>query len=139
MTLDTYLNFNGNCREAFNFYRSVFGGDFTTIQTFRNGPPDMGVAEEELDKILHVSLPIGTSVLMGSDMPSNFCSERVFGDNFSISVSPESKEEADRLFTELSGGGSITMPIQDVFWGSYFGSLTDQFGINWQVNFDRQT
>lgn len=139
MTLDTYLNFNGNCREAFNFYRSVFGGDFTTIQTFRNGPPDMGVAEEELDKILHVSLPIGTSVLMGSDMPSNFGPERVFGNNFSISVSPESKEEADRLFTELSGGGSVTMPIQDVFWGSYFGSLTDQFGINWQVNFDRQT
>ena len=76
---------------------------------------------------------------MGRDMPSNFGPERVFGNNFSISVSPESKEEADRLFTELSGGGSVTMPIQDVFWGSYFGSLTDQFGINWQVNIDRQT
>ena len=138
MTLDTYLNFNGNCRDAFDFYRSVFGGDFTTMQTFRNGPPDMGIAEEDLDQVLHVSLPIGSSVLMGSDMPSNFGPARVFGNNFSISVSPQSKEEADRLFTELSEDGTVTMPIQDVFWGSYFGSLTDKFGINWQINFDRE-
>ena len=135
MTLDTYLNFNGNCKEVFEFYRSVFSGEFSNISTFSDGPHDMGVAEEDLDQILHVSLPIGSSVLMGSDMPSNFGPPRVFGNNFSISVSPESREEADRLFAELSEGGAVIMPIQDVFWGAYFGALTDKFGINWQINF----
>ncbi len=137
MTLDTYLNFNGNCREVFEFYRSVFGGEFANLQTFRNGPPDMGVAEDDLDNIMHVSLPIGSSTLMGSDMPSQFGPPPVVGNNFSISVSPESKAEADRIFAELSAGGSVSMPMRDMFWGSYFGSFTDKFAINWLINYDQ--
>ena len=132
--LSTYLNFDGNCREAFEFYRSVFGGEFDIIESFRNGPDDMGVPEEEMDNIMHVSFPIGDSVLMGSDLPSGFGMTLAPGNNFSISVSPDSREEADRLFGSLSEGGAVTMPLADMFWGSYFGACTDKFGINWQVN-----
>ena len=136
MNLDTYLNFNGNCREVFEFYRVVFGGAFTVMQTFRDGPSDMGVVEEELDQIMHVSLPVGTSVLMGSDIPSQFAQPPVIGNNILISISLDSKQEADRIFAELSEGGSVSLPMQDMFWGSYFGSFTDKYGINWQINYD---
>ena len=134
--LSTYLNFDGNCREAFDFYRSVFGGEFDIVQTFRDGPDDMGVPEEEMDNIMHVSFPIGDSVLMGSDVPSIFGAPPVTGTNFSVSVSPDSREETDRLFAGLSDGGNVTMPIQDMFWGSYFGACTDKFGISWMVSYD---
>ena len=135
--LNTYLHFDGNCREAFDLYRSVFGGEFDFVQTFRDGPSDMGVPEEELDNIMHVSYSIGDGVLMGSDMPSTFGGTPVAGNNFSISVSPDSKQEADRLFAGLSDGGAVTMPMEDMFWGSYFGSCTDKFGINWMVSYDQ--
>ncbi len=134
-TLNTYLAFNGNCREAFEFYRSVLGGEFSVIQTFRDAPSEFAVAEEEKDGIMHVSFPIGSAVLMGSDIPSQFAPPPTVGNNFSLAVSPESREEADRIFGELSQGGSVSFPMQDMFWGAYFGSLTDKFGINWQVNF----
>ena len=134
--LSTYLNFDGNCREAFDFYRSVFGGEFDIVQTFRDGPDDMGVPEEEMDNIMHVSFPIGDSVLMGSDVPSIFGAPPVTGTNFSVSVSPDSREETDRLFAGLSDGGNVTMPMQDMFWGSYFGACTDKFGISWMVSYD---
>lgn len=134
--LNTYLNFDGNCREAFEFYRSVFGGEFAIVQTFRDGPGDMGIQDDELDNIMHVSFPIGGSILMGSDMPTGFGPPIVQGNNFSVSVSPNSREEADRLFGSLSEGGAVTMPLQDMFWGSYFGSCTDKFGINWQVDYE---
>ena len=137
MNLNTYLNFQGNCREAFEFYRSVFGGEFDTMETFRNGPPDMGVPEAELDNVMHVSLPIGSDVLMGSDVPSGFGMSHVPGNNFSISASPETREDSDDLFAKLSEDGSVSMPLADMFWGSYFGSLTDKFGINWQINCDQ--
>ena len=135
--LNTYINFKGNCREAFEFYRSVFGGEFATLETFRNGPPDMGIPEEEMDNVMHVSFPIGDSVLMGSDTPSIFEGSHVVGTNISISVRPESKEEADTLFSSLSEGGSVAMPMADMFWGSYFGYCTDKFGINWQINYEQ--
>ena len=131
--LNTYLNFQGNCREAFEFYRSVFGGEFDTMETFRNGPPNMGVPEAELDNLMHISLPIGSSVLMGSDMPSGFGKTHITGNNFSISVSADSSEDADALFAKLSEGGAVNMPMSDMFWGSYFGSCTDKFAINWQI------
>ena len=134
--LSTYLNFDGNCREAFDFYRSVFGGEFDIVQTFRDGPDDMGVPEEEMDNIMHVSFPIGDSVLMGSDVPTIFGAPPLTGTNFSVSVSPDSREETDRLFAGLSDGGNVTMPIQDMFWGSYFGACTDKFGISWMVSYD---
>ncbi len=138
VTLNTYLSFNGNCREVFDFYRSVFGGDFSFIQTFRDAPPEFGVAEEEMDGVMHVSYSIGPAVLMGSDVPSQFGPPRIVGNNFSISVSPESREEADRIFRDLSHGGSVSFPMQDMFWGAYFGTFTDKFGINWQVNFHQE-
>ena len=100
---------------------------------FRGGPPDMGVPESELDRIMHVSFPIGSSVLMGSDSTSAFGPGPVMGINFSISFEAESREDADDKFAKLSEGGSVTMPMQTVFWGSYFGSLVDRFGIAWQV------
>ena len=133
MTLNTYLHFNGNCREAFEFYRSVFGGEFAFIDTFANGPEDFEVPEEELDNIMHVSLPIGTSVLMGSDVPSSFGPANM-GNNFSISCQTQSREETDKLFARISEGGAVTCPLADMFWGAYFGSCTDKFGINWQFN-----
>lgn len=134
MKLDIYLKFDGNCREAFQFYRSAFGGDFLQIQTFRDGPPDMNVSEEYLDRVMHVSLPIGPSVLMGSDSAPGFGPPIVSGTNFSITIHAGSREEADRLLARLSDGGSVTMPLQDMFWGAYFGALTDRFGVSWQIH-----
>ena len=135
--LNAYINFKGNCREAFEFYRSVFGGEFAILETFRNGPPDMSIPEDEMDNIMHVSFPIGDSVLMGSDVPYGFGMTHIQGSNFSISVGPDSREEADRLFGRLSEGGTVSMPMGDMFWGSYFGACTDKFGINWQVNYEQ--
>ena len=135
MSLSTYLNFNDNCREAFEFYRAVFGGEFMALETFRNGPPGMDIPEEEKDRIMHVSLPIGSSVLMGSDLCSAFGPPPVFGDNFYISFSADTKDDADDRFAGLSDGGEVEMDMQDMFWGSYFGALKDKFGIKWQVSY----
>jgi len=139
MTLvNMYLNFNGNCREAFEFYRSVFGGEFSFIGTFGEMPPQEGfeMSEEDKNRIMHVSLPISKETsLMGSDTSENY--DKVnFGNNFSVYINADSKEEADRFFTGLASGGKITMPMADVFWGSYFGMLEDKFGINWMVSYD---
>ena len=134
--LNPYLHFDGNCREAFDHYRAIFGGDFIIMQTFRDGPDGMGVPDEEMDNIMHVSFPIGDSVLMGSDMPSAFGGPPIAGSSVQISVSPDSKEAADRVFAGLSEGGMVTMPMMDMFWGSYFGTCTDKFGFNWMVNYD---
>ncbi len=134
MTLSTYLRFDGNCREAFEFYRSIFGGDFQRISTFADLPSDMGVPEDERDKVMHVSFPIGSSVLMGSDAPSGFGPPPVMGDNFSITYAASSREETDDLFAKIAEGGAVTMPLDDMFWGAYFGACTDKFGINWQFN-----
>ena len=133
MILNTYLTFDDNCREVFEFYRSIFGGEFETLMTFRDGPEDMNVAEEELDRIMHVSLPIGSSVLMDSDSCSGFGLPPVVGNNFSLSFQAESREHADEVFAKLSDGGEAKWPMGDMFWGAYFGGCTNKFGINWQV------
>ena len=135
MQLNTYLTFDTNCREAFEFYRTVFGGEFAEIHTFEEAPPDMGVPEHERGLIMHVALPIGSSVLMGSDSSSTQGPPPVVGSNFSVSVSPDSKEEADRLFAGLSEGGKTIMPLDDTFWGARFGMCIDRFGVTWQINF----
>lgn len=134
MSLTIYLHFNGNCREVFEFYRSIFGGEFDMISTFREGPEGMPLPEDVLDQVMHVSYPIGSSMLMGSDVPEQFAPPPVQGSNFSISYQPESKEAADELFAKLSDGGTVTMPMEDQFWGAYFGSCIDKFGISWQLN-----
>ena len=136
MSLSTYLFFDGNCREAFELYRSVLGGEYQVLQTFGDGPPDMDVAEEEKDRIMHVSLAVGTDVLMGSDSASAFGPPPVQGSNFAISIVGESREHCDEVFAKLSEGGTVQMPMQETFWGSYFGSWTDRFGIGWMVSYD---
>lgn len=136
MTLSTYLTFEGNCRDAFEYYKSVFGGDFMRLSTFAEAPSDMDVKNEDKDKIMHVSLPIGDSVLMGSDMAGGFGGPVIQGNNFSISYSPKTRDDADRVFAKLAEGGAVTMEMQDTFWGSYFGMCKDKFGIQWMVNVD---
>ncbi len=133
MSLNIYLTFEDNCRAAFEFYRSVFGGDYSELQTFGDGPPDMGVPDEAKQRIMHVSLPIGESVLMGSDANPAFGPGPISGTNFSISYSAASRADADAKFAGLSEDGEVAMPMADMFWGDYFGSCTDQFGIAWQV------
>ncbi len=135
---NTYLNFNGNCEEAFNFYLSVFGGAFTYFGRFGEMPETESytVPESDKNKVMHVGLPIGSSILMGSDVGAEWTSSFVLGNNFSISITADSKKETDHLFAGLSAGGKITMPLADTFWGDYFGMFTDKFGINWMISFN---
>ncbi|KUJ55740.1 VOC family protein [Chryseobacterium aquaticum] len=138
-TVNIYLTFNGNCREAFDFYKSVFGGEFPYIGTFGEMPPQDGkeMSQEDKGKIMHVTLPISKeTMLMGSDTGGEWAASLKVGNNFSVSINADSKEEADRLFNGLSKDGAITMPLADTFWGAYFGMFTDKFGINWMVNYD---
>lgn len=139
-TTNTYLNFNGNCEEAFNFYKSVFDGEFSYFGRYVEMPDseEFQASEADKNKIMHVSLPIGTSILMGSDTVGEWAPAFVQGNNFSISVTAESKEEAKKLFDDLAMGGKITMPLDHTFWGDYFGMLTDKFGVNWMVSFNEQ-
>ena len=136
MPLNAYLHFNGNCREVFDFYRSVFGGEYQIFQTFGDGGSEIDVPEADSDKIMHVTLSIGDAVLMGSDVPSNFGPPRVPGSNFSLSYLTQSREETDELFAKISEGGSVMVEPQEMFWGAYFGACTDRFGISWMLNCD---
>lgn len=137
MSISTYLTFDGNCRQAFEFYRSVFGSDFHVFSTFGDGPPDMDVSEAEKSNVMHVSLPIGDSVLMGSDSGANGPPLNI-GSNFSLSVTAESRENADQLLAALAENGNVTMPMADAFWGAYFGMCTDQFGISWMIVYESE-
>lgn len=137
-TLNTYLTFNGNCEEAFYFYKSVFGGEFTTMSRFKDMPedPKFPLSKEDMEKVMHVSLPIGReTVLMGSDTGGEWSAHFQQGNNFSLSVDADSQANADRLFNALSQDGKVSMPMNETFWDSYFGMLTDQFGIQWMVSF----
>jgi PhnB protein len=134
--LNPYLNFPGNAEEAFNFYRSVFRGEFSSLARFRDMPMEgANVPEAVEDKIMYVALPIGSDVLMGSDAWPSMGLNVTFGNHAYISVHADSKEEAGRLFRALSEGGSVEMPIADQAWGDYFGSLTDRFGVKWMVSY----
>ncbi len=139
-TTNTYLTFNGNCEEAFNFYKSVFGGEFSYIGRFGEMPEsdDYKVSEADKNKIMHVSLSIGSSILMGSDTGGEWAPNYKQGNNFSISISADSKAEADKIFNALSKDGQVTMPMDNTFWGDYFGMLTDKFGINWMMSFNEK-
>ena len=136
--MNIYLFFNGNCREVFEFYRSVFGGDFAFVTTFREGPDGMDVTEDELDNVMHISFPLGSGFLMGSDVPAAFRPPPVVGDNFSISIEPSSVEEMEEQFAKLADGGKVTTPLEKQFWGAYHGSCTDKYGISWQFNYSLQ-
>ena len=135
--INPYINFNGNAEEAFNFYKSVFGGEFAMIMRFKDmANADFPVAEHEANKIMHIALPIGKNILMGNDVPESMGRTNENENRSKISISAESKEEADKLFSGLSVGGQIEFPIADSPWGSYFGMFRDQFGIEWMVDFD---
>lgn len=134
--LNPYLNFKDNTEEAFNFYKSVFGGEFQMVMRFKDSPPEFRGPDHEANKIMHIALPIGkNSILMGSDIPEHFGSA-VSGNNVHISITADSKAEADKLFSGLSAGGNVVMPMSDAFWGSYFGMFTDKFGISWMISYD---
>lgn len=135
-----YLNFAGNTDAAFNFYKSVFGGEFASVVRFRDLPiPGVTLSKEDANKIMHIGLPVGKDqMLMASDVLESLGHELVPGNNIYISVHPDSKSEADRLFNALAEGGKIEMPIADQPWGDYYGSLRDQFGVQWMINYHKE-
>ncbi|MBK7131675.1 MAG: VOC family protein [Bacteroidales bacterium] len=135
--INPHINFNGNAEEAFTFYKSVFGGEFAMIMRLKDlEGPEFPVAENDANKIMHIALPIGKNVLMGNDIPEFMGRVNENENRSKISISAESKEEADKLFNGLSAGGEIEMPIGDSPWGSYFGMFRDKYGIEWMVDFD---
>lgn len=137
--INPYLNFDGNAEEAFNFYRSVFGGEFATLQRIKDTPGADKYSEKEQNRIMHVALPIGKhAILMASDILESIGHRLSVGNNFYISVSAGSENEADKIFNGLSQGGQIEMPLQKAFWGAYFGMLKDKFGVQWMVSYDEK-
>ena len=137
VTINPYINFNGNAEEAFTFYKSVFGGEFAKITRFKDlSSPEFPVAEKEANKIMHIALPIGKNILMANDIPESMGQVSENENRSKISISAESKEEADKLFNGLSAGGQIECQIGDSPWGSYFGMFRDKYGIEWTVDFD---
>jgi len=138
--INPYIHFNGNAEEAFTFYKSVFGGEFAMVVRFKDmSIPEHPISENEAEKMMHIALPIGkNSVLMGSDTPEFMGKQNEHENRSKISISAESKREADQLFNGLSAGGEVEMPIEDSPWGSYFGMFRDKYGIEWMVDFDPQ-
>lgn len=134
--LNPYLNFDGKAEEAFMFYKSVFGGEFVgEIMRVGNTPDSEGFSDEEKNRVMHIALPIGGDLLMASDILPSMGQKLNPGNSNYISIFPESRQEADLLFDALSVDGEIEMPLQDQFWGDYFGSFVDQFGVYWMINF----
>jgi PhnB protein len=135
-----YLTFNGNCEEAFNFYQSVLGGELKDLTRFSEMPPQEGMppmSTEMSNLLMHVELEVNSKTkIMGSDTGGEWAGSFIQGNNFSISISADSKEAADQLCSGLSAGGQITMPMDQTFWSAYFGMLTDRFGINWMISVD---
>ncbi|MGF6848085.1 PhnB protein [Chitinophaga sp. W3I9] len=137
-TTNTYITFNGTCEEAFNYYKLIFGGDFGHIVRYSELPANQGYQVTQANKalIMHISLPIGMSVLMGCDADEQGAASLIQGNNFCVSVSAENKAEAQKIFSGLAQYGQIAVPLAIAFWGDLFGMVTDQFGINWTVSFD---
>lgn len=135
--INPHINFNGNAEEAFNFYKSLFGGEFLTVVRFKDmSGPGFQIAEKEANKIMHIALPIGNSILMANDVPEILGRTNENENRSKIVISAESKKEADKLFNGLSEGGQIEMTIGDSPWGTYFGMFRDKYGIEWMVDFD---
>lgn len=136
-TLNTYLNFPGNTEEAFNFYKSVFGGEFSFLQRFKDTAEGAHMSDKEQEKIMHVGLPIGKGgALMATDALESQGFTLIPGNNYNICISTETEEEAEKLFYGLSAGGKILVPLEKASWGSYFGMFNDKFGICWMINYD---
>lgn len=138
-TINPYINFRGNCEEAFNFYKAIFGGDFGMVGRYKDMPPSESAHMGDVDgeKIMHISMRIGNETwLMGSDIGGEWAKHTVHGNNIQISINAENEEEAQRIFKGLSEGGRVNMLLEKTFWGALFGMFTDKFGINWMVNYD---
>ncbi len=136
-TINPYINFNGNAEEAFNFYKSVFGGEFTEIKRFKDMVAHgFHVSEKDANKIMVISLPIGKNILMANDVPESMGKVNENENRSKIAVSAESKEEADKIFNGLSAGGQIEMPIAESPWGTYFAMFRDKYGIEWTIQFE---
>lgn len=137
LRFDIYLNFGGNAEDAFNFYKSVFGGEFSSLQRFKDTPEAEKLSAEDQEKLMHIALPIGNGMtLMATDALESMGQNLIVGNNYSININVNSKEEADQIFKKLSEGGKIEMPLETTFWNAYFGMFSDKFGIQWMVNYD---
>ncbi|MET0463647.1 MAG: VOC family protein [Chitinophagaceae bacterium] len=138
MKVNPYLIFDGNAEEAFNFYKSVLGGEFSSVSRMSDAPGTENLTENEKNRLMHIALPITEQVtLMASDCGPGMGEGFLIGNNVNISIHTDSREDADRLFSGLSAGGKVEMPIADMFWGDYFGSFIDKFGVNWMVNYSK--
>lgn len=136
-TLNPYLNFPGTAEEAFTLYKSVFGGEFLGVNRFSDIPEKDKIPADAMDKIMHIALSIGNgNILMATDAPASMGFDLKAGNNFYICVNVDSREEADRIYAGLSEGGKIEQPLGDMFWGAYYGSFTDKFGIGWMVSYE---
>lgn len=136
VSINPHINFNGNAQDAFNFYKAVFGGEFTKITRLKDlASPEFPVSEEDANKILYIALPIGKNVLIGNDVPSFMGKVNENENRSKIAIETESKEEADKLFNGLSEGGKIEVPLDESPWGTYFGMLRDKHGIEWTINY----
>jgi PhnB protein len=138
ITMNPYLNFMGNTEEAFNFYKSVFGGEFAAVMRFKDTPEKDRVPEHEQNMLMHIALPIGNNLLMGTDALESMGHAVSPGTNMSISIDAKSEGEAKNVFDALSEGAKVSVPLEKMFWGAWFGMLTDKFGIQWMVNFNEQ-
>lgn len=139
--INPYLTFNGNCEEAFNFYKSIFGGEFNRIMRFKDMPEEQiaNIDESYHNKISNIALPINEQcTLMGSDANPTMADKVPFGKNITLSAHAETKEQADNFFSELSEKGTVFVPISDMPWGAYFGMCEDKYGMNWMVNFETE-
>jgi PhnB protein len=135
---NVYLNFLGYTEKAFDFYKSVFGGEYAMLMRFKDTSEAGKMPEADQDKIMHIALPIGDSMLMGTDALESMGQTLTMGNNFSISVSTDSREDADRFFAGISAGGTVVMPLENTFWGSYFGMCTDKFEVQWMISYDKK-
>lgn len=136
--LNPYLNFDGKAEEAFKFYQSVFGGEFVGgVMKMGNAPGTENLSEDDKNRVMHIALPIGKDQLMTSDIVPSMGQALHQGNGNYISIFPDSRDEADRIFNALSVGGEVEMPMEDQFWGDYFGSFKDQFGVYWMVNYSQ--
>ena len=135
--INPYLNFPGNTEEAFNFYKSVFGGEFAMLQRFKDTPDGANIPTDAKEKIMHIALPISKgNVIMGTDALESMGHPLTIGNNFSLSITTESEAEADKLFNSLSAGGVVTLPMAKMPWNSYFGMCTDKYKIQWMISFE---
>lgn len=139
LSTSPYLMFAGNAEEAFNFYKSVFSGEISELQRFKDTPDEGKVSENEKNQLAHVALSIkDKTILMGSDAPGSYGHQLVKGNNNYISINADNKEDVDKIFKGLSAEGQVEMPLQNTFWGAYFGMVADKFGVHWMVSTDNK-